>query len=86
MPTWALPPEYADPYAGLQVYAPDGTYLRNVPNAPSDLHGFIIHKEQDGEFIYGTRVAATNAPPDQSKADWYKQAVVKMTPRRQDRD
>lgn len=74
-----LPPEYADPYAGLQVYAPDGTYLRNVPNAPSDLHGFIIHKEQDGEFIYGTRVAATNAPPDQRKADWYKQAVVKMT-------
>jgi hypothetical protein len=74
-----LPPEYADQYAGLQVYAPDGRYLRNVPNAPADLHGFIIHKGQDGEFIYGTRVAATNAPPDQTKADWYKQAVVKMT-------
>jgi hypothetical protein len=74
-----LPSEYADQYAGLQVYAPDGRYLRNVPNAPADLHGFIIHKGQDGEFIYGTRVAATNAPPDQTKADWYNQAVVKMT-------
>jgi hypothetical protein len=74
-----LGPEYLDPYAGLQVYADDGRYLRNVPNAPTDLHGFIINKEADGEFIYGVRVAATNAPPDQSKADWYKQAVVKMT-------
>jgi hypothetical protein len=74
-----LGPEYLDPYAGLQVYAPDGTYLRNVPNAPTDLHGFIINKEAGGEFIYGVRVAATNAPPDQTKADWYNQAVVKMT-------
>src|ERR1700719_3179037 len=36
-----LGPEYLDPYAGLQVYAPNGSYLRNVPNAPTDLHGFI---------------------------------------------
>src|SRR6266481_5148274 len=43
------------PAPGLQVYAPDGKFLRNVPNAPSDLHGFIIHKEPAGEFIYGTR-------------------------------
>ena len=42
-----------DPTAGVQVYAPDGTFLRNVPNAPSDFHGFVIHKEADGEFIYG---------------------------------
>lgn len=74
-----LPTNYADPVAGLQVYAPDGTYLRNVPNAPKDLHGFIIHKEPDGEFIYGVRTAERAAPPDQTTADWYKQAVVKMT-------
>ena len=42
-----------DPTAGLQVYAPDGKFVRNVPNAPSDLHGFVIHKEAEGEFIYG---------------------------------
>src|SRR5689334_10318237 len=42
-----------DPTAGLQVYAPDGKFLRNVPNAPSDFHGFVIKKETDGEFIYG---------------------------------
>jgi hypothetical protein len=42
-----------DPAAGLQVYAPDGKFLRNVPNAPSDFHGFVIRKQADGEFIYG---------------------------------
>src|SRR5690242_4856239 len=42
-----------DPTAGLQVYAPDGRFVRNVPNAPSDFHGFVIKKEADGEFIYG---------------------------------
>ena len=30
-----------DPMSGLQVYAADGKYLRNVPNAPPDLHGFV---------------------------------------------
>ena len=34
-----------DPAAGLQVYAPDGKFLRNVPNAPSDFHGFVIRKQ-----------------------------------------
>src|SRR5437667_9407482 len=41
-----------DPKAGLQVYAPDGKFLRNVPDAPSDLHGFVIRKQPDGEFIF----------------------------------
>jgi hypothetical protein len=49
-----------DPKAGLQVYAPDGKFLRIVPNAPPDLHGFVIHKEADGEFIYGPRLGAGN--------------------------
>src|SRR5262245_60950642 len=40
------------PNPGLQVYSADGRYLRNVPNAPFDLHGFIIRKESTGEFIY----------------------------------
>src|SRR5687768_6273883 len=42
-----------DPTAGLQVYAPDGKFLRNVPNAPSDFHGFVIRQQADGEFLYG---------------------------------
>lgn len=42
-----------DPQASLQVYGPDGKFLRNVPNAPADLHGFVIRKQTDGEFIYG---------------------------------
>jgi hypothetical protein len=29
-------------HAGIQVYGADGHYLRNVPGAPTDLHGFII--------------------------------------------
>jgi DNA-binding beta-propeller fold protein YncE len=54
-----------DPAAGLQVYAPDGKFLRNVNGAPSDFHGFIIHKEAGGEFIYGATLRG--------------QTIVKMT-------
>ena len=54
-----------DPQAGLQVYAPDGKFLRNVPNAPSDFHGFVIRRQPDGEFIFGTRLR--------------EQTIVKMT-------
>jgi hypothetical protein len=49
-----------DPKAGLQVFSPDGNWVRNVPNAPADLHGFVIHKEADGEFIYGPRLGTGN--------------------------
>jgi hypothetical protein len=42
-----------DPTAGLQVYAPDGTFLRNVAGAPSDFHGFVIRTQPEGEFLYG---------------------------------
>ena len=42
-----------DPAAGLQVYAPDGTFLRNVTAAPSDFHGFVIRTQPEGEFLYG---------------------------------
>ena len=54
-----------DPQAGLQVYAPDGRFLRNVPDAPSDFHGFVIRKQPDGEFIFGARLRG--------------QTIVKMT-------
>jgi hypothetical protein len=42
--------------AGIQVYAADGEYLRNVTNAPDDFHGFVIVKEAEEEFIYGARL------------------------------
>jgi hypothetical protein len=45
-----------DPKAGVQVFSPDGKWVRNVPNAPPDFHGFVIHKESGGEFIYGARL------------------------------
>ena len=45
-----------DPLAGIQVYAADGRFLRNVPNAPSDFHGFVIRRQADGEFIFGPRL------------------------------
>ena len=54
-----------DPAAGLQVFAPDGRFLRNVNGAPSDFHGFVIHKEDGGEFIYGATLRG--------------QTIVKMT-------
>ena len=46
-----------DAKAGVQVYGPDGKWLRNVPDAPADFHGFVIKKQADGEFIYGPRLA-----------------------------
>jgi len=44
------------PRAGIQVFGADGKYLRNVPGAPADFHGFVIHREPAGEFIYGARL------------------------------
>jgi hypothetical protein len=41
---------------GVQVYDSEGKYLRNVPNAPSDFHGFTIRQEGEQEFIYGARM------------------------------
>ncbi|MCB1091913.1 MAG: hypothetical protein KDL87_10300, partial [Verrucomicrobiae bacterium] len=44
--------------SGVQVYSADGTYLRNLPNAPTDFHGFVIHRGSDGEFLYGPQLGA----------------------------
>jgi hypothetical protein len=38
---------------GVQVFAPDGRYLRSLDKAPADLHGFVIRDAGDGEHIYG---------------------------------
>jgi hypothetical protein len=54
-----------DPAAGLQVFGPDGRFLRNVAGAPSDFHGFVIRRQADGEFIYGATLRG--------------QTIVKMT-------
>jgi DNA-binding beta-propeller fold protein YncE len=54
-----------DPAAGLQVFSPEGKFLRNVNGAPSDFHGFVIHKEPGGEFLYGATLRG--------------QTIVKMT-------
>lgn len=45
-------------HQGLQVYSASGKYLRNVPGAPSDLHGFIITNTPDRiPAIYGARLS-----------------------------
>lgn len=49
-----------DPKAGVQVYSPEGKWLRNLPDAPADFHGFVIKKQADGEFIYGPRLGGGN--------------------------
>ncbi|MDB6025993.1 MAG: repeat containing protein, partial [Verrucomicrobiales bacterium] len=54
-----------DPKTGLQVFGPDGKFLRNVPGAPNDFHGFVIRKQADGEFIFGSRLQG--------------QSIIKMT-------
>ncbi len=67
------------PNPGIQVYSLEGKYLRNVPDAPFDLHGFLIRQEPAGEFIYGVRLAGGATAADQTRADIDKQAIVKMT-------
>ncbi len=39
---------------GLQVYGPDGKFKNYVAGTPGTLHGFTIHKDAEGEFIYAT--------------------------------
>src|SRR5262245_102443 len=41
---------------GVQVFSPDGRYLRSLAKAPADLHGFVIRDAGDGEHIYGVRL------------------------------
>ena len=38
---------------GVQVFSPDGRYLRSLDKAPADLHGFVIRDAGDGEHLYG---------------------------------
>ena len=35
--------------AGVQMYDNEGNHLRNVPNAPTDFHVFVIRKTESGE-------------------------------------
>lgn len=38
----------------VRIYSAQGQYLGDLPNAPDDFHGFVIHKDADGiEYIYG---------------------------------
>jgi hypothetical protein len=67
------------PNPGLQVYSAEGKYLRNVPNAPFDLHGFVIRKEPAGDFIYASRLAAGLTMADQMRAGLDQEAIIKMT-------
>lgn len=67
------------PGPGLQVYAREGTFVRNVPGAPFDLHGFLIRQEAGGEFLYGARLAGGRTPADQARDGLDRQVIVKMT-------
>ena len=67
------------PNPGLQVYAPDGKFVRNVPNAPFDFHGFLIRREPDGEYIYGIRLAGGPSLADQTREGLDGEVIIKMT-------
>ncbi len=58
---------------GLQVYSPDGTFLKQLPLPPS-LHGFSIRKTADGEFIY----AAVNGQQKVLKATLEGKVVLEI--------
>jgi hypothetical protein len=42
--------------AGIQVYGPDGKFIKALP-LPASLHGFVIRKNNEGEFIYAAVLA-----------------------------
>ena len=65
-----------DPRSGIRVFAPDGKFLRTVPNAPADLHQFVIRKGKDGEFLYGVRFVSASRTPSGLDPDGM---FVKMT-------
>ena len=54
-----------EPGQGLQVFAADGRFLRALPDAPADLHGFVIRRTDDGEHLYGATLRG--------------QTIIKMT-------
>lgn len=37
---------------GIQVYGKDGKFLKTLP-LPNSLHGFVIRKDEGGEFLFG---------------------------------
>ncbi len=39
--------------AGMQVYSPEGKFLKTLP-LPGSIHGFVIRKTDEGEFIFAT--------------------------------
>ena len=45
-----------DPANGVLVFGTDGRLARALKGAPNDFHGFLIHREAGGEFIYGARL------------------------------
>lgn len=45
-----------DKDAGLQVYGPDGKFIKALA-LPASLHGFVIRKTADGEFIFAAVLA-----------------------------
>jgi hypothetical protein len=42
--------------AGIQVYGQDGKFIKALP-LPESLHGFVIRKSAEGEFLFGTVLA-----------------------------
>lgn len=58
----------AGDHPGIQVYSARGRYLRNVPNAPYDLHGFVIATAPDGSpnifgvSLYGQQIEQLTLP------------------------
>ena len=37
--------------AGVQVYGPDGKFIKALP-LPGSLHGFVVRKDEGGEFLF----------------------------------
>ena len=58
-----------DPAAGLQVFSPEGAFLRNVPGAPSDFHGFVIRKQTRRRIHLRRHAARTDDRQDDARGN-----------------
>ncbi|MGJ8641494.1 MAG: hypothetical protein ACSHYA_19040 [Opitutaceae bacterium] len=65
---------------GLQVYSATGDYLRNVPGAAADFHGFVIQSDTDGEYIYGVGLNTGSLTKLQLNGDVVFQTPVSAIP------
>ena len=59
----------AGTHPGIQVYGADGRYLRNVPDAPTDLQPFVSVERRPGLLLLWESYLRHEVTPNSAKAE-----------------